>query len=1166
MTKTAVRLDDKYVQEQGRIYLSSLQALVRLPLEQRRRDVGAGLNTAGYISGYRGSPIGVYDAALWAAQKQLEQHHIHFRPGVNEELAASSIRGTQQLHWFKGPKYDGVFALWYGKHLGVDRACEALKLGNLEGTAKNGGVLVIAADDQGGKSSASAAQSEHTLIAALTPILYPSNTQEYLDFGLYGIALSRFSGLWAAFKAVNDTIELNSSICVDPQRVQIALPQDVVLPREGLNIIARDFFPVPQERRLLEFKLPAAQAFVRANQLDKVILDSERRSLGIVTAGKAYLDVRQALRELGIDDRRARELGIRVYKLAMTWPVEPQGLRAFIRGHEEVAVIEEKRPVIEDQLKSLLYNMPAGERPRVVGKTDETGAPLLVAFGELTPVVIAKAIARRLNTLGLADAAIEARVGRMEAEQGRVLQLPANNVVRTAYFCSGCPHNTSTRIPEGSLAINGVGCYALASLFMPDRPTSWAVQMGGEGSIWVGLSNFTETSHTFQNLGDGTYFHSGILAVRAAVASGANITYKLLYNDAVAMTGGQPVDGKLTPWDLANQLYYEGVRPIVVVADDPGKYPAGITWPPGTTIRHRDELDAVQRQLRELEGANAIVYDQVCAAEKRRRRKRGTFPDPPKRVFINQDLCEGCGDCSAKSNCVSVQPLETELGRKRQIDQSSCNKDYSCLKGFCPSFVSVQGGRLRKAESGRTESQLETLFAQLPVPAVPAVRDTYNILLTGIGGTGVLTVGAILGMAAHIEGKGCSVMDITGMAQKGGSVLSHIRLSHASENIFTTRLWPESSDLLLGCDLVVSAGQEALRMVNPGAGHVVVNTDMVPTAQFQANQKIQFSAQDLLRALESITGPERLHAVAGTSLATRLMGDSIATNLFMLGFAVQKGLIPLSVDSIREAIRLNGVAVQANLHTIEWGRLAAHDLQKTQSLAGTIVAPQGTDRISQTLDEIITRREQLLTDYQDAAYANRFRTLVDAVRQVEHDRLGMTTLTEAVARNLAKLMAYKDEYEVARLYTNGDFERRIREQFDGDYTLKFHLSPPLLARKDPNTGEPRKIEFGPRMLFVFRVLAKLKGLRGTAFDVFGYTAERRRERALVEDYIALLQRLLPDLSAANHSTAVEIASLPDGIRGFGHVKERAIAAADKRRNDLVVAFRQPAAVGAAKAA
>jgi indolepyruvate ferredoxin oxidoreductase len=1166
MTKTAVRLDDKYVQERGRIYLSSLQALVRLPLEQRRRDIAAGLNTAGYISGYRGSPIGVYDAALWAAQEQLDEHHIHFQPGVNEELAASSIRGTQQLHWFKGPKYDGVFALWYGKHLGVDRACEALKLGNLEGTAKNGGVLVIAADDQGGKSSASAAQSEHTLIAALTPILYPANTQEYLDFGLYGIALSRFSGLWTAFKAVNDTIELNSSISVDPQRVQIVLPQDVVLPREGLNIIARDFFPVPQERRLVEFKLPAAQAFVRANQLDKVILDSERRSLGIVTAGKAYLDVRQALRELGIDDRRARELGIRVYKLAMTWPVEPQGLRAFIRSHEEVVVIEEKRPVIEDQLKSLLYNMPAGERPRVVGKTDETGAPMLVAFGELTPIVIAKAIARRLNTLGLADAAIVARVGRMEAEQGRVLQLPANNVVRTAYFCSGCPHNTSTRIPEGSLAINGVGCYALASLFMPDRPTSWAVQMGGEGSIWVGLSKFTETSHTFQNLGDGTYFHSGILAVRAAVASGANITYKLLYNDAVAMTGGQPVDGKLTPWDLANQLYYEGVRPIIVVADDPGKYPAGITWPPGTTIRHRDELDAVQRQLRELEGANAIVYDQVCAAEKRRRRKRGTFPDPPKRVFINQDLCEGCGDCSTKSNCVSVQPLETELGRKRKIDQSSCNKDYSCLKGFCPSFVSVHGGRLRKAESGRTESQLETLFAQLPVPLMPAVRDTYNILLTGIGGTGVLTVGAILGMAAHIEGKGCSVMDITGMAQKGGSVSSHIRLSQAAENIFTARLWPESSDLLLGCDLVVSAGQEALRMVNPGAGHVVVNTDMVPTAQFQANQKIQFSAQDLLRALESITGPERLHAVAGTLLATRLMGDSIATNLFMLGFAVQKGLIPLSVESIREAIRLNGVAVQANLHTIEWGRLAAHDLQKAQSLAGTAVVPQGTDRISQTLDEIISRREQLLTDYQDAAYANRYRTLVDAVRRIEHDRLGMTELTEAVARNLAKLMAYKDEYEVARLYTNGDFERRIREQFDGDYTLKFHLSPPLLARKDPNTGEPRKMEFGPRMLFVFRVLAKLKRLRGTAFDVFGYTAERRRERALVEDYIALLQRLLPDLSAANHSTAVEIASLPDAIRGFGHVKERAIAAADKRRDELVVAFRQPAVVGAAKAA
>jgi indolepyruvate ferredoxin oxidoreductase len=1165
MTKTAVRLDDKYVQERGRIYLSSLQALVRLPLEQRRRDLAAGLNTAGFITGYRGSPIGVYDMALWMAQEQLNQHHIHFRPGVNEELAASSIRGSQQLHLFKGAKYDGVFALWYGKHLGVDRACEALKLGNLEGSGKNGGVLVIAADDQGGKSSASSAQSEHTLIAALTPILYPANTQEYLDYGLYGIALSRFTGLWTAFKAVNDTIELTSSMSIDPQRVQIVLPQDVVFPPEGLNVVPRDFFPVPQERRLIDFKLPAAQAFVRANALDKVILDSERRSLGIITAGKAYLDVRQALRELGIDDRRARELGIRVYKLAMTWPLEPQGLRSFIRGHDEIFVIEEKRPVIEDQLKSLLYNMPAAGRPRVVGKTDESGAPMLVAFGELTPVVIAKAIAKRLKFLGVSDASIEARFGRMEAEQGRVLQLPTSNVVRTAYFCSGCPHNTSTRIPEGSLAINGVGCYALASLFMPDRPTAWAVQMGGEGSIWVGLSPFTETSHTFQNLGDGTYFHSGILAVRAAVASGVNITYKLLYNDAVAMTGGQPLDGKLTPWDLANQLYYEGVRPVVVVADDPDKYPEGITWPPGTRIRHRDELEVVQRELAELKGANVIVYDQVCAAEKRRRRKRGTFPDPPKRVFINQDVCEGCGDCSVKSNCVSVQPLETELGRKRKIDQSSCNKDYSCLKGFCPSFVSVHGGKLRKAESKRSESELESLFGTVPVPSLPAMADTYSILLTGIGGTGVLTVGAILGMAAHIDGKGCSVLDITGMAQKGGSVLSHIRLSLSPEDLFTARLWPESSDLLLGCDLVVSAGQETLRIVRSGAGHVVVNTDMVPTAQFQANQKIQFSADDLLRAIESVTGPERLHAIAGTSLATRLMGDSIATNLFMLGFAVQKGLIPLSVESIREAIRLNGVAVQANLHTMEWGRLAAHDPEKTRELAGAAVAPQGTDGISQTLDEVITRREQMLADYQNAAYASRFRKLVDEVRQVEQSRIGTTTLTEAVARNLAKLMAYKDEYEVARLYTNGDFERRIREQFDGEYKLKFHLAPPLLTRTDPVTGEPRKMEFGPQMLPVFRVLAKLKGLRGTPLDVFGFSAERRKERALIEEYVGLIRKILPEVSQSNHATVVEIASLPDGIRGFGHIKERSIVATDKRREELLTVLSQPA-LATAKAA
>jgi indolepyruvate ferredoxin oxidoreductase len=1160
MTKTAVRLDDKYLEERGRIFLSSTQALVRLPLEQRRRDAAAGLNTAGFVTGYRGSPIGVYDSALWAAREQLDRHHVHFRPAVNEELAASSIRGTQQLHWFKGAKYDGVFALWYGKHLGVDRACEALKLGNLEGSAKNGGVLVVAADDHGGKSSASAAQSEHTLIAALMPILYPANTQEYLDYGIYGIALSRFSGLWTAFKAVNDTIELTASVSVDSQRAPIVLPQDAVLPPEGLNIIARDYLPLAQERRVIDFKLPAAQAFVRANELDKVALDAERRTLGIVSAGKVYLDVRQALLELGIDDQQAARLGIRLYKPAMIWPLEPQRLRDFIRGHSEIFVIEEKRPVIEEQLKSQLYNVPASERPRIVGKTDEAGATLLSAHGELSPDVVARAIAKRLQALHLTDSKIDARAAHLEAAPGSTQQRPANGVVRTAYFCSGCPHNISTRVPEGSLAFNGVGCYALASLFMPDRPTEWAVQMGGEGSLWVGLSPFTETSHTFQNLGDGTYFHSGILAVRAAVASGANITYKLLYNDAVAMTGGQPVDGKLTPWSLANQLYYEGVDPIVVVADDPHKYPAGVTWPPGTTIRHRDELDAVQRELRTRSGANAIIYDQVCAAEKRRRRKRRTFPDPATRVFINQDVCEGCGDCSTKSNCVSVLPLETEFGRKRRVDQSNCNKDYSCVKGFCPAFVTVHGGALRKAGSARSGSEPESLFADLPEPPPAPMGETYNILLTGIGGTGVLTVGAILGMAAHLEGKGCSVMDITGMAQKGGSVLSHIRLARAPEHIFTARLWPESCDVLLGCDLVVSSGQEALRTIRPGRGHAVLNTDVHPTAQFQANQKIQFKAEDLLRTIESVTGTDRLHVVAGTSLATRLMGDSVATNLFMLGFAMQIGSIPLSLESIREAIRLNGVAVKANLLTLDWGRLAAHDLEKTRTLAGAIAEPRGSDRLSSSLDELIARREQLLTDYQDAAYARRYRELVEEVRQVERNRIGPSTqLTEAVARNLARLMAYKDEYEVARLYTNGDFERRVREQFDGSFELRFHLAPPLLARRDPVTGEPRKLTFGPRMLTVFRLLARFKWLRGTKLDIFGYTAERRRERLLVDEYISLVREILAELSPANHTTALTLASMPEEIRGFGHVKDLSIAAYEKHRERLLGEFKQACA-------
>jgi indolepyruvate ferredoxin oxidoreductase len=1156
LSKTAVALDDKYTQQSGSVYLSSIQALVRLPIMQRLRDAAAGLNTAGFISGYRGSPIGTYDFALWSARKHLEQHHIKFVPGVNEELAAAAIKGTQWLDRYPQARYDGIFSLWYGKHLGVERACEALKVGNYDGSGKHGGVLVVGADDMGGKSSVTAAESDHVFIAGMLPVLAPADTQEFLDLGLYGWALSRFSGLWVGFKAVTDNLELTQTIDVDPDRVRIVLPTDVEMPPGGLNSRKFDFMPLPMERRLVDFKLPAARAFARANGLDRVIFDGERRRLGIVTSGKAYLDVREALRELGIDAARAAALGIRLYKVGMVWPLETVGALAFGRGHEELLVVEEKRPIIEDQLVSAFYHEPAQHRPRITGKTDERGAALKPAHGELSVNLTVDILMRRIEALGLADAPLAERFAAIRGRRAKAVQLPATNLIRTAYFCSGCPHNTSTRTVEGSMAFTGVGCYGLVPMLMPDRKTEWAAQMGAEGTLWVGLQAFVDVPHAFQNLGDGTYFHSGILAIRQAVASKANITYKLLYNDAVAMTGGQPVDGQLSVEDMANQLYWEGVRPVVVVTDEPEKYPASVSWPKGTVVRHRKELELVQKELQQVKGVSALIYDQTCAAEKRRRRKRNKFPNPPKRVFINQDVCEGCGDCNKKSNCVSVQPLDTEFGRKRKIDQSNCNKDFSCLDGFCPSFVSVHGGEPRKGEADQSIAELEGLFAHLPPPATPPLADAYNVLITGIGGTGVLTVGAIVGMAAHLDGKACSVMDITGMAQKGGAVVTHLRIGASKDKLFATRLWEESADLMIGCDLVVATGQATLDLIRGDTARIVVNDDVVPTAQFQSNDAIDLSQGRLLGILEKRVGRDRVSTVSATSAAVRLLGDSIGTNVFMLGFALQKGLVPISLAAMEQAIRLNGVAVEGNLHALAWGRLAAHDPARlTAMLTRAAGGGTGEEPISATLEQILARRVRHLTDYQDAAYAKGFADFVEKVRAAESARLpGSTAVTQAVARSLSKLMSYKDEYEVARLYSNGDFERRLRQQFGGDFELKVHLSPPIFNPRDKLTGKPRKIAFGPWMLRAFKLLARLKGLRGTRFDVFGYTAERAAERRLIEDYRKTIEGVLPVLNAENQALVASIAALPDMIRGYGHVKEESLKKYETELAKLLASF------------
>ncbi|HLY46242.1 MAG TPA: indolepyruvate ferredoxin oxidoreductase family protein [Stellaceae bacterium] len=1149
MALAAVTLDDKYTLESGRVYLTGTQALVRLPLLQRQRDIAAGRNTGCFIAGYRGSPLGGFDQALWGARRFIERNHVKFQPAINEELAATAVWGSQQLGLFPGARYDGVFAMWYGKGPGVDRSGDALKHGNSAGSAPLGGVLALAGDDHTCKSSTLAHQSEFAFIDALIPVLNPAGVDDILDLGLYGWAMSRYSGCWVAFKTVAETMDSSASIAVDPGRVEIVLPGDFEMPPGGLNIRWPDM-PLDQELRLHRYKLPAALAFARANKLDRIVIDAPAPRFGIVTTGKSYLDVRQALDDLGIGETDARAIGLRLYKVAMPWPLEPEGVRAFAEGLAEVLVVEEKRAVIETQLKEQLYNWPAERRPRIVGKFDESGEWILPSNGELAPSQIARIIARRLAALGGAPWLAE-RIARLDAQErqtgGTVVPL-----LRTPYFCSGCPHNTSTKVPDGSRALAGIGCHYL-SQFM-DRSTATFTQMGGEGASWIGQAPFTETTHVFANIGDGTYTHSGILAIRAAVAAGVTMTYKVLFNDAVAMTGGQPLDGGLTVPIVTRQLAAEGVSPIVVVTDEPDKYPLGTEFPHGATVRHRDDLDAVQRELRELQGVSAIVYDQTCAAEKRRRRKRGRFPDPARRVFINDLVCEGCGDCSATSNCLSVVPVETEFGRKRAIDQSSCNKDFSCLNGFCPSFVTVLGGSPRK----RAAADLaDDGLPPLPEPALPDIAEPYGILVTGVGGTGVVTIGALLGMAAHLEGKGVAVLDQLGMAQKGGAVLSHVRIAARPDAIHAVRIAAGAARLLLGCDLVVSAGGEALSRLQAGATRAIVNSHETITGDFTRHPDMAFPGGDLRRNIAAAIGDDNAEFIDATGLATGLLGDSIATNLFMLGYAYQRGLVPVSAVAIERAIELNAVAIDFNRDAFLWGRRAAVDRAAVAARATPNAAAPESHRISETLDELVGRRVEFLTAYQNAAYARRYFDRIGRVRQAEAGLGGGTALTEAAARALFKVMAYKDEYEVARLYAESDFQKRVADQFEGPYELRFHLAPPLLAECDPATGHLKKKVYGAWMLGAFRLLAKLRRLRGTPFDIFGRTEERRAERRLVTEYEALLDEIVAGLSPENHAVAVELAALPLEIRGFGHVKAANLERTKATEAELLARFRAP---------
>jgi len=1154
MALLEVGLDDKYRLDAKRIFLSGTQALVRLPMLQRERDRAAGLNTAGFISGYRGSPLGMYDHALWRAKSFLQQHDIAFVPGLNEDLAATAVWGSQQVGMFPGAKVDGVFGIWYGKGPGVDRSLDALKHANSAGSSKNGGVIALAGDDHGCQSSTLAHQSEQVFAAALMPVVNPATLQDYLDLGILGFALSRYSGCWVGFKAISETVESSASIVSDIDRIRIVTPDDFEMPPGGLSMRWPDP-PLEAERRLHGPKMEAVAAFARANRFDRIVLDSKPARLGIMATGKAYLDLRQALADLGITDSEAQALGLRIYKVALTWPLEVRGALQFAEGLQDVLVVEEKRGFIEDQLVRILYNMDAAKRPSIVGKRDESGAVLLPSEGELTPTMVAAAVVARLRRLGHRSPALEQRLAKLEAFDRPADGIGAAKLQRTPYFCSGCPHNTSTKVPEGSRAMAGIGCHGMA-LSIPARRTATISHMGGEGVAWIGQAPFTAEKHVFQNLGDGTYTHSGLLALRAAAAAGVNITYKILYNDAVAMTGGQPAEGGFNVSQIAHQVAAEGAKRLAIVTDDPEKYPANF-FPALASVHHRRELDAVQKELRDVAGLTVLIYDQTCAAEKRRRRKRGLYPDPPKRVFINERVCEGCGDCSQVSNCVSVQPLETEFGRKRRIDQSNCNKDFSCIEGFCPSFVTVHGGKLRKAD--RTAADPSALFADLPKPVTPKLEGPFNILVTGIGGTGVITIGALLGMAAHVDGKACSTLDFTGLSQKNGAVMSHVRIAPSADDLSSVRIAPGNANLILGCDIVVATSATALSRAERGVTRAVVNADLLPTASFVINPDIDFEMAAMRDALNGAVTADHLDILDATGLATALMGDAIATNAFMLGFAFQRGAIPLSLEAIEKAIELNGAAVEMNRMAFAWGRLAAHDLQRVVSAAR--FKSSGAAPAKKTPEESIAFRAKFLAGYQDEAYAKRYLADVERVRSAEAKAApGSTELTEAFAKGLFKLMAYKDEYEVARLYSDGEFAKALQAQFDGDPGLKVLLAPPLLARRDKVSGHLQKREFGPWVFKALGVLARLKSLRGTALDIFGYTAERRMERALPGEYSAMIFRHLgakPDLPRL-----IALAKMPEVVRGYGHIKEANVARYRAECARLEAAIGQPVAQAA----
>ncbi len=1127
-----ITLNDKYELVEGKAYMTGIQALVRLPVDQKRLDLRRGLNTAGFISGYRGSPLGGYDQQLRAVESMLDEHDIKFWEGLNEDLGATAVWGSQQLGLFPGARRDGLFGIWYGKAPGVDRTGDVFKHANAAGTSKYGGVVAIVGDDHLCKSSTLPSQSEYAMQDAEIPVLNPASIQDVLDYGLHAIAMSRFSGGWSALTALADTMDSAAVIDVDFSRLQFQTP-DFNFPEGGPHIRRSDT-PLEKEARLRGLKLPAAQAWVRANRLDYTVLAAKQPRIGLIVTGQAARDVYEALAAIGLSPAQAADLGVSIYKVAMPWPLEPQSIREFCSGLERVLVIEHKRDLIESQLRAALYDLPDRKRPIIEGKKTVSGAPLLSDIASISVPEMARGLMHVLPE-GWDRRRADAYFDRVGTARTAALS-NATPTVRTPHYCSGCPHNTSTVVPEGSRALAGIGCHYMAN-FMPERNTDMTSQMGGEGVAWIGQHFATDEDHMFVNLGDGTYSHSGSLAIRAAVTSGANITYKILYNDAVAMTGGQSVESGQTPQQIAQQVVGEGVGTVVIVTEDPTRYANVRGLPRRVKIYHRDQMDTVQKQLREVKGVSVLIYDQICATEKRRRTKRQLRAPDRYRLMINTDVCEGCGDCSIKSNCLSVEPVDTALGRKRRINQSTCNTDLSCIKGFCPSFITVKDAHFAAESLPRPIIDADGL----PLPEMPSLDGVWNTVFTGVGGTGVTTVAAILAMAAHVDGNAATSLDMTGLAQKGGPVLSHLRFGRNPDDISTGRVPPASADCIIGCDLVVAAGGDALTLMDTERTSVFANNDVAPTSAFIRDRSRRFNS-DLLSARVKRQAVE-FESIDAEALALRYLNDAIFTNMIMAGYAWQKGQLPISLRGIYRAIKLNGVKAQDNMAAFDLGRVAAADPSRLEPAKD----PRGTVTMK-TLDELIEDRAARLVAYQNKAYAQRYRDLVSRVRASTQVAGLDERLPRAAATYAYKVMAYKDEYEVARLWTNGKFDAYLAKTFIGG-KVYFHLAPPLFSKRDEN-GHLKKKSFGPWMKRAFSMLKQFKGLRGTPIDPFGWTAERKAERALRDRYLCDIASLLPDLSKENYELAVEIAELPDTVRGYGHVKEAAMNIADAKRVDL----------------